>query len=67
MAIKNLNGHKKIKDIFIDAKVPLEKRRYFPVVVDSNNNILWLPGVKKSKFDVECDGIYDIILSYEEE
>ena len=67
MMVKNLGGTKKIKDIFIDEKIPLERRKEIPIVTDSNNTILWLPGVKKSKFDVETTGIYDIILSYEEE
>ena len=67
MEVKNLGGTKKIKDIYIDEKIPLEKRKEIPIVTDSNNTILWLPGVKKSKFDVESNGIYDIILSYEEE
>ena len=67
MEVKNLGGTKKIKDIYIDEKIPLEKRNEIPIVTDSNNTILWLPGVKKSKFDVESNGIYDIILSYEEE
>lgn len=67
MMVKNLNGTKKIKNIFIDEKIPIAKRDEIPVVTDSNNTILWLPGVKKSKFDVETSGIYDIILSYEEE
>ena len=67
MMVKNLGGSKKIKDILIDEKIPFEKRDTIPIVTDSNNTILWLPGVKKSKFDVESNGIYDIILSYEEE
>ena len=67
MLVKNLNGTKKIKNIFIDEKIPIAKRGEIPIVTDSNNTILWLPGVKKSKFDVETSGIYDIILSYEEE
>lgn len=67
MYVKNLGGSKKIKDIYINEKIPIEKRNTIPVVTDSNNIILWLPGVKKSKFDVETTGIYDIILSYEEE
>jgi len=67
MEVKNLNGTKKIKDILIDSKVSLDKRDIFPIVTDSDNTIIWLPGVKKSKFDVETSGIYDIILSYEEE
>ncbi len=65
--VKNLKGSKKVKDIFIDEKISLKKRAGFPIVTDSNNVIIWLPGVKKSKFDVERYGIYDIILSYEEE
>ena len=67
ISVKNLNGNKKVKDIYIDEKIPREKRKDIPIVTDSNNTILWLPGVKKSKFDVETSGIYDIILSYEEE
>ena len=67
ISVKNLNGNKKVKDIYIDEKIPREKRKDIPIVTDSNNMILWLPGVKKSKFDVETSGIYDIILSYEEE
>lgn len=67
MLVKNLDGTKKIKNIFIDEKIPIAKRGEIPIVTDSNNTILWLPGVKKSKFDVETSGIYDIILSYEEE
>lgn len=67
MEVKNLNGSKKIKDILIDSKVPELKRNKIAIVTDSKNRILWVPGVKKSKFDVESNGIYDIILLYEEE
>ncbi len=67
MHVKNMEGSKKVSDIFINEKVPSSLRDTFPIVVDSDDNILWLPGVKKSKFDVERYGIYDIILSYEEE
>ncbi len=67
ICVKNLNGSKKVKDILIDEKISRDKRDKIPVVTDSNNVIIWLPGVKKSKFDVERYKIYDIILSYEEE
>ncbi len=67
MEVKNLGGSKKIKDIFIDEKISQDLRDSYPVVCDSENNILWVAGVKKSKFDVEIDGKYDIILAYEEE
>ena len=67
IAIKNLNGTKKVKDIFIDSKVALKKRNEWPVVVDSKDRIIWLPGLKKSKFDKEYSDNYDIIIRYEEE
>ena len=66
MEIKNLNGHKKVKSILIDAKIPVQKRIYYPIVTDSDNNILWIPGIKKSKFDKAKTKNYDIILRYQE-
>ena len=62
--VKNLNGQQKVKDIFINEKVPLEKRDVWPIVVDSNDTILWIPGLKKSKFDKNIDEFYDIIYKY---
>lgn len=64
MALKKINGRKKLKDIFIDSKVPVSLRDSWPVVVDSKNNILWIPGVKKSKFSKQKNESYDIILKY---
>ena len=61
MIVKNL-GTKKIKDIFINEKVSINKRNSYPIVCDSSNNILWLPGLKKSKFDKDKKEKYDIIL-----
>ena len=64
MEVKGLNGSKKINDIFIDQKISLEERELWPVVLDSNNNIVWLPGLKKSKLDNKNSAEYDIILKY---
>lgn len=64
MKVKGLNGSKKVKDIFIDSKVPVMQRDLWPVVVDSTDKIVWLPGLKKSKFDVHKDKKCDIILRY---
>ena len=62
-----LNGKKKIKDIFIESKIPKEKRDNYPLLVDANNNILWIPNIKKSKYNVKNNEFYDIILtSYKE-
>ena len=64
MAVKGLNGTKKIKDIFIDKKISLENRDTWPIVLDSKGNIVWIPGIKKSKFDKKKSDSYDIILKY---
>lgn len=62
--IKNLNGSKKIKDIFIDEKIDINDRDKWPIVCDSDGTILWVPGVKKSSFDKSINDRYDIILRY---
>lgn len=64
MHVKNMLGTKKVNDIFIDNKVNFEKRDTWPIVVDANNTILWVPGLKKSDFDIPINGEYDIILEY---
>ena len=51
MLVKGLDGSKKLKDIFIDKKISLNKRDSWPVVVDSEGKIVWIPGIKKSVFD----------------
>lgn len=64
MKIKNMNNYKKINDIFINEKIPRDERDTYPIVVDSKNEIIWLPGLKKSHFDSQKSGKYDIILKY---
>ena len=58
------SGHKKLKDIFIDSKVPQAKRELWPVVVDSKGEVIWVPGIKKSKFMKKKSEKYDIIYKY---
>lgn len=58
------SGHKKIKDIMIDKKIPQKDRELWPVVVDSKDTIVWLPGLKKSKFNKTKTGKCDIIIKY---
>lgn len=64
MTIKHMNGSKKVKDILINSKIDIVDRDLYPVVTDSKNNIVWLPGVKKSKYDKQKDEKCDIILKY---
>lgn len=65
--IKGLNGKKKIKDIYIDSKIPKDKRDNYPLLVDSDDNILWIPNIKKSKYNVKKNEFCDIILTSRKE
>lgn len=64
MSIKNFIGTKKLQDIFVNAKVPKNKRNTWPILVDATDEIIWIPGIKKSKFDKNYDEFYDIIYKY---
>lgn len=60
--IKTFNGGtKKVKDIFIEKKIPIEKRDTWPIVVDSTDKIVWIPKLKKSKFNRLKSDSCDII------
>ncbi len=62
--VKGLNGSKKISDIFIDKKIKTSDRHLWPVVLDSSDTVVWIPGLKKSKLDKKNSEEYDIILKY---
>lgn len=65
MVVKNMSGNKKINDIFIDQKIPKRKRDIWPILISDDNQVLWIPGLKKSNFDVVINGDYDIIITCE--
>ncbi|WP_342553614.1 tRNA lysidine(34) synthetase TilS [Paenibacillus sp. FSL R7-0652] len=48
MKVMGLNGSKKVKNIFIDEKIPPSVRPRIPVVCDGAGNVIWLPGVRRS-------------------
>ena len=48
----------------IDKKIKIVDRDVWPIVVDSKGKIVWIPGIKKSKFDKKKSEDYDIILKY---
>ena len=60
--LKGINGKKLISDIFIDCKISRANRSSYPVVVDSNNEIIWIPKLKKSKYDSKNHEKCDIII-----
>lgn len=65
IALKKVDGKQKLKNIFIDKKIPPSLRDDWPIVVDSKDNVLWIPGIKKSKFSKQKNENYDIILKYD--
>lgn len=60
--LKNSNIKKKIKEIFIENKIPLSKRNNYPLLVDANDNIIWIPNIKKSNLCYKKEENYDIII-----
>lgn len=42
-----MKGSKKVKDIFIDKKIPMEKRRGIPLLL-AGKDIIWIAGIRQS-------------------
>lgn len=53
MRVKGLDGRKKVKDIFIDQKVPVNYRDTAWVIEDESRQIIWLVGYKESPLSLE--------------
>lgn len=50
--LKGMDTSKKVKDIFVNSKIPKDKREKIPIVVhqkENSNEIVWLCGIRKSK------------------
>ena len=62
ISVMNMNGTKKVSDVLINSKLPYDKRDLWPIVVDSTDKIIWIPMIKKSKYNrrknEECDIIF---------
>lgn len=43
-----LKGTKKVKDMFIDEKMPPAARNRIPIVADAAGRIIWIPGLRRS-------------------
>ena len=53
MSLKGMKGTKKIKDIFIDEKLPIHKRDGWPIITDQEDQILWVPGIKHASLSAK--------------
>ncbi len=47
--VKIKSGTKKVKDLFIDKKVPISERNSLPIVLDKNQEIIWIPNYYSKK------------------
>ncbi len=64
MAVKGLEGSKKLKALFIDNKIPVHLREGWPIVVDADNHILWVPGMRKSIYDLGEEQENSLVLQF---
>ncbi len=64
MEINCHNGRQKLNRIFINCKVPRHKRTSWPVLVDSNNNVICIFGLKYSVFCLKDTSKYKYMLKY---
>jgi tRNA(Ile)-lysidine synthase len=59
-----MNGNKKIKDFFIDEKIPREERDKIPIIQD-DENILWIVGYRMSElYKITKDTKKVLLLEY---
>lgn len=64
MKVKGLNGSRKVKDIFIDKKIPVTERASWPIVEDAGGEIIWVPGLSKSDKEAVKESKSFITLKY---
>ncbi|MGM9986991.1 MAG: tRNA lysidine(34) synthetase TilS [Bacillaceae bacterium] len=62
IAVKGMNGTKKVKRIFIDKKVPRMLREKWPIVTDSKARLLWIPMLQKSAYENQDDKVDDFVV-----
>ncbi len=48
-------GHKKVKKILLEARIPSEARDRVPILVDAHDDVVWIPGVAR-RWSTESEG-----------
>lgn len=51
-----MKGCKKLKDFFIDKKVPLQERNKIPILITADGKILWIVGYRRSNLGIIAKG-----------
>lgn len=55
MRVLGLNGSKKVQDMFVDGKIAAAERDTYPIIVNSEDDVLWLPGMRRSSIGLVED------------
>lgn len=55
-----MNGSKKLKDLFIDCKVPVSQRRHTPLIF-CGNNLIWTCGIRTSNHGKTSESSVNLI------
>ncbi|MDR2163220.1 MAG: tRNA lysidine(34) synthetase TilS [Clostridiales Family XIII bacterium] len=61
ICLPGMDGSKKLQDIFVDAKVPREKRRAI-LVVATEDEVLWIPGLRRTRLYAPHPGTKRVLL-----
>lgn len=56
------NGTKSVGEVLSEAKISFLMRDEYPILTDDSGKVLWIPCVKKSKYDRNINDSYDIIV-----
>jgi len=63
-----MKGHKKVKDYFIDKKVPDFKRDKIPLLFDNQDRLLWICGFRMDdRFKLTKESKKTVLLKYQKE
>ncbi|KHF38318.1 tRNA lysidine(34) synthetase TilS [Halalkalibacter okhensis] len=49
MTCRGMDGTKKVGRLFIDRKIPKQERKQWPIIIDGEGNIVWVPFLHRSK------------------
>ena len=62
---KGFAGHKKLKKLFVERRIPIHLRDSWPIVTDKNGVIVWIPGLQQVSAEYSPNAI-NIMVKYTE-
>ena len=57
-----LNGSKKLKNLFMEEKIPKADREQWPVIMDKNGKVIWVPLLKRSNIALLTENTEDVLM-----